>query len=54
MSRPVVLLVDDEPWFTEALNAALEADGINCVAVTDMTSALRYTQANDVMMFRLW
>ena len=41
MLRHRVLLVDDEPWFIEALVASLEAAGLECVACTDMSSALR-------------
>jgi DNA-binding response OmpR family regulator len=42
------LLIDDEPWFAEALRVALEADGFDCVAVTDMSAGLRYLDNNDV------
>lgn len=42
------LLIDDEPWFAEALRVGLEADGFECVAVTDMSSGLRYLQQHPV------
>lgn len=43
-----VLLVDDEPWYTEALKAALESEGYECASETDMTSAIRYLEQTDV------
>lgn len=36
-----ILLVDDEPWFTEALTAALEARGMECITVTDMAAGVK-------------
>jgi CheY-like chemotaxis protein len=44
----VVLLVDDEPWFSEALAFALESRGIQCVTATDMTAAIEELQARAV------
>jgi DNA-binding NarL/FixJ family response regulator len=44
----VVLLVDDEPWFSEALHAVLEAEGIGCAIETDMTGAVHYLERHDV------
>jgi DNA-binding NarL/FixJ family response regulator len=38
--QTVVLLVDDEPWFSEALAFTLESRGFECVTATDMTSAV--------------
>jgi DNA-binding NarL/FixJ family response regulator len=35
-----VLLVDDEPWLTEGLAAALEARDFECLTATDMTSGV--------------
>jgi CheY-like chemotaxis protein len=42
------LLIDDEPWFADALRVGLEADGFECVAFTDMSSGLRYLEQNSV------
>ena len=53
----VVLLVDDEPWFSEALAFTLESRGFECIIATDMSlavAALRTHQASvvvtDIMM----
>lgn len=39
--RPTILLVDDEPWFSESLAFSLESRGIDCIRVTDATSAMQ-------------
>jgi CheY-like chemotaxis protein len=43
-----LLLVDDEPWYTEALAAALEARGFECLTATDMTSGLEVLKSTDL------
>jgi DNA-binding NarL/FixJ family response regulator len=43
-----VLLVDDEPGFAVALHVALEAESLDCITATDMSSALRYLETNEV------
>jgi DNA-binding NarL/FixJ family response regulator len=43
-----VLLVDDEPGLAIALRVVLEAENLDCEAVTDMSAALRYLEANEV------
>jgi DNA-binding NarL/FixJ family response regulator len=42
-----VLLVDDEPWLTEGLAAALEARGFECMTATDMTSGVKALQQHN-------
>ncbi|SPE42883.1 hypothetical protein SBA3_700008 [Candidatus Sulfopaludibacter sp. SbA3] len=37
----IVLLVDDEPWFSEALAMTLESRGFQCVTATDMSAAVK-------------
>jgi DNA-binding response OmpR family regulator len=36
-----ILLVDDEPWLTEGLAAALESRGFQCLRATDMTAGVK-------------
>ena len=48
MKNPTVLLVDDEPWFAEALRLSLEAEGFEFIIQTDMTSALQFLRSNNV------
>lgn len=48
MTKPVILLVDDEPWLSEGLRLALEADGFDCVTMTDMSGAVTYLESHDV------
>jgi CheY-like chemotaxis protein len=36
-----ILLVDDEPWLTEGLVAALESRGYQCLRTTDMTEGVK-------------
>ena len=43
-----VLLVDDEPGFALALRFTLEAEDLECETATDMSSALKYLENNDV------
>ena len=43
-----ILLVDDEPWFTQALAAALEARGAECITATDMTQGIKALQRHDI------
>lgn len=43
-----VLFVDDEPWFHESLRYALELKGIECLTVTDMTSALQAMKTGEI------
>lgn len=43
-----ILLVDDEPGFTEALAATLESRGLECLTAVDMTAGVKALQAQDV------
>ena len=43
-----ILFVDDEPNSTSALRMLLEAQGFQCVSLSDMTSALDYLQKEKV------
>lgn len=43
-----ILLVDDEPGLAIALRYSLEAEHLDCEAVTDMSMALRYLESNSV------
>lgn len=43
-----VLLVDDEPWYAEALRTALETEGFRCDCATDMSSAVSYLRHHQV------
>lgn len=43
-----ILLVDDEPQFIQALAAALESRGMQCITVTDMTEGIKVLQREDV------
>jgi DNA-binding NarL/FixJ family response regulator len=43
-----VLLVDDEPGFSEALRIALESEGFFCAFETDMSSGLKYLERHEV------
>ncbi len=54
---PLVLLVDDEPWFSESLAFTLEAKGFKCLTATSMTAALEILERDlvrvlvtDIMM----
>ena len=37
---PLILLADDEPWFSEALAVSLESRGFECLTTENATSAL--------------
>ncbi len=43
-----ILLVDDEPWFTQALAAALESRGSECIVATDLTEGVKALQRHDI------
>lgn len=43
-----ILLVDDEPWYTEGLAAALDARGFECTTATDMTGGVKALQRDEV------
>ena len=43
-----ILLVDDEPWFTEGLAAALEARNYQCVRAADMTGGVKALQEHTI------
>ncbi len=43
-----ILLVDDEPGFIQALAAALEARGADCITATDMTEGVKALQEHDI------
>jgi DNA-binding NarL/FixJ family response regulator len=45
---PKILLVDDEPWLTEALAAALEARNFKCVIATDMTAGVKALRQEEI------
>ena len=40
VNPPNVLLVDDEPWFREALAYSLEGRGVTCLVARDATEAM--------------
>lgn len=44
----IILLVDDEPWLSEALAATLESKKFRCIAATDMSSGVAALEENDV------
>ena len=44
----VILLVDDEPWLTQALLFSLEAEGFECVTATDVSEAMRIVRSRKV------
>jgi DNA-binding NarL/FixJ family response regulator len=43
-----VLFVDDEPWGHESLRYALELKGLECLIATEMTTALKIVQENEI------
>ncbi|HET9282009.1 MAG TPA: response regulator [Candidatus Angelobacter sp.] len=47
-SNGIILLVDDEPWLSEALAATLESKGFSCVFATDMTAGIKALEENSV------
>lgn len=48
-SRPgVILLVDDEPWLTQALVFSLEAAEFECVVATDVSEAMQIMRSRTV------
>ena len=40
-SSGVILLVDDEPWLTQALLFSLEAEGFQCLVANDVSEAMQ-------------
>ena len=38
-----ILLVDDEPWLTESLSAALESREFHCITASDMSQGVEAT-----------
>jgi DNA-binding NarL/FixJ family response regulator len=42
------LLVDDEPWYTRALQETLESRGFECLTATDITEGVKALEAGDV------
>jgi DNA-binding NarL/FixJ family response regulator len=46
--RYSILLVDDEPIFSEALRFALEAEGFDCAFERDMSAGLKYLETHNV------
>jgi DNA-binding NarL/FixJ family response regulator len=42
-----ILLVDDEPWFTQALTVTLESRGLECITATDMTAGIEALRLHD-------
>lgn len=47
-SSGLILLVDDEPWLTQALVFSLEADGFECLTATNVTEAMQAVRSKDV------
>jgi two-component system OmpR family response regulator len=45
---PKVLLVDDEPWLSEALAFTLESRGIECLTARDMSSGVTALEQQEV------
>jgi DNA-binding response OmpR family regulator len=52
-----ILLVDDEPWYAEALRIALQSEGFTCDTATDMSAAMAFLRKHlvsvvvtDIMM----
>jgi DNA-binding response OmpR family regulator len=45
----IILLVDDEPWLTEALLFSLEAEGFECLVATDVSEAMQIMKSKHVM-----
>jgi DNA-binding NarL/FixJ family response regulator len=43
-----ILLVDDEPWLTEALAAALETRDFSCLTATDMSAGIKMLQQHEI------
>src|SRR5437660_11139859 len=43
-----ILLVDDEPWSIQALIAALESRGIECIIATDMATGVKALRLHDI------
>lgn len=43
-----ILFVDDEPWGHESLRYSLESKGYDCVIATDMTSAIKMLQTDEI------
>lgn len=44
----VILLVDDEPWLTQALLFSLEAQGFECLVATDVSEAMQIMKSENV------
>jgi DNA-binding response OmpR family regulator len=44
----VILLVDDEPWLTQALLFSLEAAEFECVVATDLSEAMQIMRSRTV------
>lgn len=44
----IILLVDDEPWLTQALLFSLEAAEFECVAATDVSEAMQIMRSRKV------
>jgi DNA-binding NarL/FixJ family response regulator len=44
----IVLLVDDEPWYTDALAAKLESEEFVCLKATNMTEGVKALQEHQV------
>jgi two-component system NtrC family response regulator len=48
MSSSLVLFVDDEPWYHEAIRFTLESKGYECKSVTNMTDALAAMEQENI------
>ena len=44
----LILLVDDEPWFSEALTVTLESKGFECLTAGDMSSGVTALEKHQV------
>jgi CheY-like chemotaxis protein len=44
----VILLVDDEPWLTQALQFSLEAQGFECLVATSVTEAVQVIRSRKI------
>lgn len=47
-SSGLILLVEDEPWLTQALLFSLEADGFECLTASNVTEAMQAVRSNKV------